>query len=807
MMVNSKIWKRRFSGIVARSLLAVFMVVLVLAIISSVLVGRFVDNRESQQVIKSLNQLVEAVSNTASIASFTQDELLAAEVVQGLMSNQDILRVTIHSNEGVLAQAEREGAAELLADLGDEGQFTYPLVSPFHSGELIGKILLDPDWKAVKAGIHKISRDALFVQIVQMTWIVAITAAIMFFLIVRPLKAISDRLHGLDGSRGSLLSVPRGHRNSELGQLVRDINALTGRLATTLEQERELQSQQVIARRKYQNLFDHAASGIFVADRQGQLDSFNPAFANLTWLTEARSTQLQFLTEIPWQEPEALLNMLAKSLDDEKEGAKYQKDLFLVNSLGVERWVNVAILSLGDGYVQGTLVDVTQRKKEEMSAQYQAVTDTLTGFSNRVGLQYALKDLSTTASPFALVMVDLNGFKQINEALGFHMGDQLLSQLATRLKAILTPKDHAARIDGDEFVLILQGEQERSAVNQRIEVLLKLLNQAYEVVATNSVSQSSHISITSKIGIAFFPSDGAQLNELLRSAELALTDSKDRNVSSYHYFSPEQQAAVEKRHKMEDALRQAVVAKELYLVFQPIVDLGLGQMVGAEALVRWEHPEEGRIAPDFFIPLAEELGLIDSIGLFVLEAACQQLVSWQAEGLGMYVSVNVSSQQIPKGLPPSAVKKLLEDYKLSPTSLAIEITEGLLIENVAVAQTWIENIRALGVSIYLDDFGTGYSSLSYLKRFPMDTVKIDRSFIRDLSLDKSDRALVAAIISMASSLDLKVVAEGVEDKEQLALLYEMGCGYVQGYYFSPPVLGEALAATWSCINTDLASNS
>jgi EAL domain-containing protein (putative c-di-GMP-specific phosphodiesterase class I) len=254
---------------------------------------------------------------------------------------------------------------------------------------------------------------------------------------------------------------------------------------------------------------------------------------------------------------------------------------------------------------------------------------------------------------------------------------------------------------------------------------------------------------------------------------------------------------------MEDDLRQAINDHELQLFFQPIIDIHAGRMVGAEALLRWNHPEQGMIPPDVFIPLAEQVGLINQIGIFVLEEACLHAADWRKNGIDIYISVNVSAKQIPNGLSPEVVQKTLEEYKLSPDAIVIEITEGLLMSNVAVAQTWIESIRALGLRIYLDDFGTGYSSLSYLKRFPMDTVKIDRSFIRDLYIDKSDRALVEAIITMATSLGLHVVAEGVEDAQQLAILTEMGCGYVQGYHFSRPIRGLELAPFMLRINDEL----
>lgn len=804
-MINTGKWQRWRHSLVARGLFTVIGVVLLVAAVSNVIVNSTVNYRESQQAIKALNELVAAVASTASIASFTQDEQLATEVVQGLMSNSDVLRVTLRSTEKVLASAEREHANTSPVDPSNKGQIAYPLMSPFEAGQRVGEIRLDSDWGNINTRISQSTREAFFFQVGQMALVVAITAAIMFYLVVRPIKLISDRLHNIGGSSGNLLSVPRGHSKSEIGLLVGDINDLTGRLVATLEQERDLQRQQIIARRKYQNLFDNAASGIFVADRNGQLDSFNRTFARLTWLPDSELTASRLLTEIKWRDPEQLLTMLANSLDEKNEGMQYQDDFVLSGRRGIDRWVNIAVLPLGDGNVQGTIADVTQRKQEEISAKHQAITDTLTGFLNRAGLQYGLNELSANSPPFALVMVNLTGFKQINEAFGFHVGDQLLLKVSTRLKQILSATDQAARIDADEYVLVLQGEQERSSVNQRMEQLLQLLDQPYEI---KTADKHNTISITNStsIGIAFFPVDGSNLNDLLRSAELAVSSTSNRNESGYQYFDRAQQAAVEHRRRLEDDLRYAVITHDLQLAFQPIIDINAGDVVGAEALVRWSHPEQGMISPEVFIPLAEQVGLIDQLGVLVLEEACRHVAGWRECGMDIYVSVNVSAQQIPNGLTPLAVQQALERHNLTASALVLEVTESLLMTNISVAQTWVESMRALDVRIYLDDFGTGYSSLSYLKRFPMDKVKIDKSFIRDLYIDKSDRALVEAIITMANSLGLKVVAEGVEDEQQLAILREIGCDFVQGYYFSRPVTAAEFGPSMLRINADLAKS-
>lgn len=801
----SALMKRRH-GLVARSLLSVFFVVLILASISSLVISNAVNERESQQAIKALKELVIAVANTASVAAFAEDEQLASEVVLGLMSNSDVLRATIRSSTKELASASRENGGLSSVDAPKSEDIVSGLASPFEPGEFVGAITLVPDLSNISKRIRQSARATLFVQIGEMALVVAITALIMFLLVVKPIKVISRRLHGVGANRGDLLVVPRGHRKSEIGQLVGDINTLTGRLFSTLEQERALQLQQLVASRKYQNLFDHAASGIFVANMSGELESFNRAFAALTWLPGSGRTESRSLSEVSWREPQLLLAMLRESLDKTAGGSEVEGDFVLTARRGAEHWLHVSLLALGDGSVQGTVSDITQLKQEELAARHQAVTDTLTGFSNRTGLQSHFETLSKDTPRFALAAIDLHGFKKVNEALGFHVGDKLLLKLSARLKKILTAGDSAARVDSDKFVLLLNGDHERGVVSQRVEKLLDLLRQPYDIGGTDRLDRPKELSIAASIGIAFFPADGGDLNDLLRSAELAINSAQDRSESSYYYFDPSQQAAVEHRRRLEDDLRHAIGANELQLLFQPIVDVNAKVVTGAEALLRWHHPTKGLISPEIFIPLAEQIGLIDKIGLMTIDQACRHVARWRADGMDIHVSINVSVKQIPNGLSPECVQQALERYELPPSAIVIEITEGVLMENIVVAQRWIENIHALGVRIYLDDFGTGYSSLSYLKRFSLDTVKIDKSFVRDLNADPSDRALVQAIIAMASSLGLSSVAEGVEDQQQLDLLSEMGCDYLQGYYFSRPVCAEEFAPSLLRINAQLTEN-
>lgn len=792
---------RWWHGILARSLMGVVGIAFLMGGAASMLVGQVVGRHVQDRALVRLGELLDTVESTVSVACFTADEQLASEVVQGLLRNSEVRRAQIRAGDGEIAGAERRRIVH-----GEErpvedhvgSTVKRPIYSPFKPGEKIGEVLLEVDWDAVDAQVKESTGFAKALLAVSLALVIAAAAAMMLFLVVRPMKTASDRLHRLDVVGGERLTVPEGHERTEIGRLSEDINQITGRLVEVLEHERMLRRQQEIDQRKYQDLFDNAVSGIFVADRDGVLDSFNRAFAELAWLPEKGAETRQKLSDAGLQDPEGLLNMIRASLNG---NGITEDDFLLVGHRGDERWLRVTVMPLGDGSVQGTVSDVTQRKREELSARRLAITDALTGFANRVGLHRAFADIGSASAPFALVMVDLDGFKQINDAMGFQVGDELLVGVAARLREALVETDFVARVGSDEFVLVLAGEHDRKRLSERIQRLAVRLALPYDIKTS---ADRLPLTVSISIGIALFPDDGADIQQLLRCAELALNFSRAKGGKTYQFFEPALQEAVEHRRRLEDELRSAVSSRRLQVHFQPIVDLRQGRLVGAEALLRWFHTRHGPVSPEVFVPLAEEIGLIGEIGLAVLDEACRHVAAWRQKGFDIYVSVNISVRQIPDDLPHETVRETLRRHKLPADAVAIEITEGVLMGNVSVAQSWIEALRADGVRIFLDDFGTGYSSLSYLKRFTMDTVKIDKSFIRDMNADNSDRALVDAIITMAGSLGMNVVAEGIEDLQQLMLLREMGCNYGQGYYFSRPVAAEDFTATAMRINVELA---
>lgn len=433
--------------------------------------------------------------------------------------------------------------------------------------------------------------------------------------------------------------------------------------------------------------------------------------------------------------------------------------------------------------------DITERKRVEDEIRYRANYDQLTGLPNREllmeRLSQAIKGARRKPQRHALLFVDLDHFKQVNDTLGHIHGDSLLQQAAERLQHCVRDMDTVARLGGDEFVVLLQGIEHPRDAAHVAEKIIDLLDDSFRL-------EGHEAHIGASIGITLFPEDGQDVLTLFRNADLAMYRAKDGGRNNFQFFEVAMTLAAMERRTLEGDIRLALERGEFLLHYQPVFDLAAHRMVGAEALVRWQHPQRGLLSPAVFIPLAEEIGLIRDLGVWVLEQACEQGARWREQGLDLHVGVNISSRQIPDGLPLEWLRALSERHGSGHCNLVLEITEGLLLADTARTQEWLDAVREMGFRVSMDDFGTGYSSLAYLKRFQVDTVKIDRSFVGDMERDAADRALVEAILAMARSLGLEVVAEGVENPGQLALLREMGCHYAQGYHLSPPVPPEDL---------------
>jgi diguanylate cyclase (GGDEF)-like protein/PAS domain S-box-containing protein len=439
-----------------------------------------------------------------------------------------------------------------------------------------------------------------------------------------------------------------------------------------------------------------------------------------------------------------------------------------------------------------TLRDITARKQAEQLIRYQATHDALTDLPNRTlfddRLAQALRTAERQGEKMAVLFLDLDRFKVINDTLGHAVGDALLTQVAERLRATMRKGDTIARMGGDEFILLLTGlERVEDAIDPAWR-LLEALRPPFRV-------QGHALHLTASVGISLFPRDGKDPQTLLKNADVALYRVKSHGRNGLQLYTPTMNARAMERMLLENELRHAIGRDELVLHYQIQVDLADGRVSGAEALVRWQHPTRGLIPPDEFIPLAEECGLIVALGAWVLRAACEQDRRWRESGLVLpRLSVNMSGRQFHEGDLGRRILAVLDATGMDPHRLELELTESIVMQEDEATARELDRLLGLGVSLAMDDFGTGYSSLGYLKRLPFSRVKIDRSFIQDMTLSPGDAALVRAIVAMAHGLGLRAVAEGVEDTEQLRRLVGLDCDEAQGFLLGRPVPAADLPA-------------
>lgn len=440
-----------------------------------------------------------------------------------------------------------------------------------------------------------------------------------------------------------------------------------------------------------------------------------------------------------------------------------------------------AITVGGQPATLSTIVDVTERKRAEERISFLAHHDPLTGVGNRTTFSQEIEEAVATAvaghQPFALVLIDLDDFKAVNDTLGHAAGDFLLIETADRIRRLLRRTDLVARLGGDEFAVLLRGALSRDDVQL-------LAGRIIHAIAQPHGYEGHKLSIGASLGAAIAPVDAREAGTLLKCADLALYRSKREGKGTFHFFEPEMDAEMRERRELELELRSADFDRELELHYQPIISLRSGGLRGFEALVRWRNPRRGMVSPAEFIPLAEETGMIDAIGRWVLEEACRRAAAWPQD---LIIAVNASAVQFRQGRFAETVTQALAASGLDPSRLEIEITESVLLADTGANLALLERLKDVGVRVALDDFGTGYSSMSYLRRFPFSRLKIDRSFIRDIGSSRESMAIVRAIIGLGANLGIDTTAEGVETGAQLELLRQERCGEIQGFLFSPPV--------------------
>ncbi len=548
------------------------------------------------------------------------------------------------------------------------------------------------------------------------------------------------------------------------------------------------------AEEKYRAIFENAVVAIFQSTPDGRYITVNPAMAHMLGYDSPQEL-IESITDIAQQvyvDPKGR-EEFKRLLGEQGTVTNFECEIYRKD--GSTMWVSAnarAVIKAGVlvGY-DGMNEDITSRKVAEERVQFLAYYDALTGLPNRTLLQdrlaKALAGARRRKDKVAVLFLDLDRFKVINDSLGHSLGDVLLQEVAERLRKGARELDTVARLGGDEFVIVLTSVKEVSDAAVAAERIVKGMTDGF-------VLEGHPLSISCSLGISVFPEHGTNSETLIKNADTAMYCAKEKGRNTFRFFTEDLNAQAVERLTLENSLRQALVRKELFLVYQPQIEIATGRITGLEALLRWQHPTLGLVPPDKFIRIAENSGLIIPIGEWVLRTACAQARKWQDEGLpALPIAVNVSAVQFRQEDFCELIRSVLREVGLGPQYLELELTESLLLSSADVTLSVLRELRAMGLTLAIDDFGTGYSSLSYLKQFPISKLKIDRSFVRDVAVSPDDAAIATAIISMAKSLNLRVIAEGVENEAQMSFLRARQCDEIQGYYFSKPLPADACA--------------
>lgn len=534
-------------------------------------------------------------------------------------------------------------------------------------------------------------------------------------------------------------------------------------------------------------VLENISEGVIITDNKGRILSVNPAFEIVTGFSE-----------------EEVLGNNPSMFQSGIHGAEFYKKMWLdINEIGFWKgeiwnkkkngevfpeWLTISSIKDDNGIVTNFVAvfsDITDRKHTEEKLRKLAHYDTLTGVANRYTLNTRLESLIQTASKYnqqlAILFLDLDRFKHINDTLGHSYGDLLLKEVSIRLKGLIKNKDIIARLGGDEFVIVLTNIKHPKEAVIVAEDIIHALSSSF-------LLNKHEVYVSTSIGISFFPLDGTSMESLLRNADKAMYQAKSSGKNHFEFYHTDMHQNESKQMKMEVLLRKAIEQNELFLVYHPQVDLKTGQIIGVEALVRWKQEELGIVSPVDFIPLAEETGLIIPISEWIIKQACEDIKNIHLNGFShVKVSINISALHFNQDTFLKSVETIISHANVDPHSIEFELTESMIMPNATHIINRLVKLKKLGIKLSIDDFGTGYSSLSYLNRFPLDTLKIDKSFVSKLGVYHDDSSLVEAIITIAHRLNLSVVAEGVESKKQLEFLKKEKCDAIQGYYITKPV--------------------
>ena len=744
------------------------------------------DYRQDLNKIQQRLDVIEAgYSSSLARSLWALDQKSLQTQMEGILSLPDIdhLRLRIEpDSELIMGQSPRGDVLSHSFDL------VYRDDEPFNLGRI-----------TITAGLEHVYQDLwhrvgviIATQFFTIFFISILILWIFRHLVTRHLTAMAGYTRDLSLktlSRPLKLERPDtpGNRRDELGLVTDAINEMRERLNEDVAR-RERDAADIL---KFSQAIEQSPSSVLICDRQWHIEYANQKFSQLTGYTQE---------DIIGKHPSALVDQSMNSREawhlwqairlQVKRVGVWQGEVNSVRRNGERYWEQLVVTPIKDSNsdTTGYLIlgeDISIRKRYEQQLLRQANYDVLTGLPNRMlaldRLKLAIAQARRDETQVGVMFLDLDNFKHINDTLGHDAGDTLLIEASKRVSSCLRGTSTVARLGGDEFLVVLPGLSGPDAACQVADRILKTFS-------TPFMLGGQEVFVTTSIGIATFPQDSDNSGTLLQHADAAMYEAKHKGKSAYSRFTPEMTEISHERLQMESYMRKAMELGEFELYFQPIIDTHSGKLVSAEALLRWNNPALGMVMPDRFIPLAEETGLIIPIGEWVIQEACKAARNWQTlTGNPIGVAVNVSPRQFRDPGFTDAVMRALDASGLSPELLELEITERLILDNSIETADILRKLDRSGIRLTVDDFGTGYSALSYLKSYPFDTLKIDKSFIQDVLTENDDASLVRAIITMAHSLGLTVVAEGVEAEAQTHFLKEEHCDYSQGYFYSTPL--------------------
>jgi len=762
---------------------------------------------QKENISDLVDRIMQVSTPPAQRAVYTLDNVLANEVAQGLMTHDFIVNVVIKDEIGsILAVANKPRmetntlwiTRQLVNDLSITKE---SLFMPDNSGASAqGELLFVVDMNAAFQTFYSHSLVSVTLGFLRSAILVALLFIVFYFTLTKPLSLIAKQIKSINpGSPGEQrLSLSNYAKGDELQQIVSSSNQLLDAVDLALAKRRAVE---VVLRKSEEHvrqIIDSLPVWVGARNKDGHYIFANKALANFLQTTpEAmRGSHVSDFSEFFLADPSEMTSLDIDVINSKSSVQVWDQTWISHENKEHHMHTHVMPMEFYDEVVALVVSsDITELKKAQEQMEHMAYHDALTNLPNRSYLVEKLDEIIRYAAKEevfgALLFIDLDNFKYINDSLGHPAGDDILNRVAHRLKDSAAARDIVVRLGGDEFVVVLRdlGEDLPKAISQAEKAGEKILARIAEPYYYNDLN----LHLTCSVGVVIFPEEDAGVHELLRYADTAMYQVKEQGRNAIQFFNRYMADKARNVLVMDEALHKALSGNQFCLYYQPRVSVSELRVVGAEALLRWKHPDRGMVSPTEFISILETSGFIVDVGIWVLEQSITQVNKWRKLGLwsdDMTLGVNISPRQFRSSNFVDHVIHLLEDKNFPPHMLEMEITEGIFIHNLEETIHTMDTLRSHGINFALDDFGTGYSSISYLKDLPVSILKIDQSFVRDITVDRNDRALVETISAMGNMLGLEVVAEGVETAAQLALIGEYDCAYYQGYLCSAPTPPE-----------------